>query len=297
MRSAFAAAMIMSLLACQQAHAAGQVITVQVMSSTTTTTPPVIPGGGGSSGSASSPTAVTVSGRAYPLSRVFVLRDGARAADTIAGPDGRFSVTLTRLGSGQRTISVYGEDDGGRRSVLFSFPLQVTAGATTVVSGIFISPTIDANKSAVRRGDPIVFFGKTAPQSSVTIEINSETQLFEYAQSDADGGYLYQLDSSRLEMGQHSAQSRAATGTEISTESSELGFVVGTENVLKGPASDTCQDRRADLNCDARVNLVDYSILAYWYGRPGPYPSGVDLSGDGAVSLVDMSIMAYYWTG
>ncbi len=51
-----------------------------------------------------------------------------------------------------------------------------------------------------------------------------------------------------------------------------------------------------DLNNDKRVNLIDFSITAYWYKRPSP-PATVDLNNDGKVNLVDFSIMAYYWTG
>jgi hypothetical protein len=50
------------------------------------------------------------------------------------------------------------------------------------------------------------------------------------------------------------------------------------------------------MNNDRRVNLVDFSIAAYWYKRSSP-PASVDLNGDGKVDLVDFSIMAFYWTG
>lgn len=201
------------------------------------------------------------------------------------------------MSAGSHTISLYGEDEAGRHSVLFSFPIVVTSGALTLVSGIFISPTIDTDKSEVRRGDPIIIFGKTAPSANVTLEINSETRLFEYTPSDADGVYLYQLDSSRLEMGSHDAASRAATSTELSSQSERVGFVVGDKNVPRAAPPTSCEARRGDVNCDGRVNLVDYSIVAYWYQRTGAVPVKVDLSGDGSVTLVDLSILAYYWTG
>jgi hypothetical protein len=50
------------------------------------------------------------------------------------------------------------------------------------------------------------------------------------------------------------------------------------------------------MNNDKQVNLVDFSIAAYWYKRPSP-PANIDLNSDGKVDLVDFSIMAYYWTG
>lgn len=52
----------------------------------------------------------------------------------------------------------------------------------------------------------------------------------------------------------------------------------------------------ADLSGDDSVNLIDFSILVYWFERSN-YPSGVDLNMDGVVDMIDLSIIAYYWTG
>ena len=57
---------------------------------------------------------------------------------------------------------------------------------------------------------------------------------------------------------------------------------------------------KGDLNGDCRVDLVDFSILAYWYKIPLSdqflETEKEKLSGDGKVNLEDFSIMAYYWT-
>jgi len=58
---------------------------------------------------------------------------------------------------------------------------------------------------------------------------------------------------------------------------------------------------KADLNGDNKVNLVDFSIAAFWYKRTLSADfvtiEKSKLNGDGKVTLVDFSIMAYYWTG
>jgi len=298
MSAALAALAMIATLVSHTALAASQNLTVQVLSSSTaTTSPPIIPSGGGGGGGSivRSDTGITVSGRAYPLSRVYVLRDGTRVVDTIAGPDGRFSATVLRISTGTHTISVYAEDAAGRSSVAFSFPLSVTAGATTAVSGIFVSPTIDTDKSAVRRGDPVTVFGRTAPDANVSVEFNSQTRIFESVSSDENGVYLYQLDSSRLELGDHTVQARAATSSELSTQSGAVAFLVGNANVFK--SGDTDCGRMGDIDCDGRISLKDYSIVAYWYGRNEAPPARVDLNHDGRVTLADLSILAYYWTG
>jgi hypothetical protein len=75
-----------------------------------------------------------------------------------------------------------------------------------------------------------------------------------------------------------------------------VSFKVGDRSVAK-EVEKTC--KKPDLNCDNKVNLIDFSILAYWYKRPltKEAKQKVDLNGDGKVDLVDFSIMAYYWTG
>lgn len=297
------AAFLLAYAAPAQALVAGNGMNlrVQVVSDVPDDPPAVVPnpGGGGGGSSATTRTGITVSGRAYPLSRVSVLRDGAVAATTVAGPDAVFSVTLSRISAGAHTISVYGEDDQGRSSVLFSFPLTVTAGAMTSVSGIFVSPTIDLDKSQVRQGDPIAVFGKTVPGAQVTITVHSEHEIVQRVAAQDDGAYLYYVDSSPLEFGGHVAQAYSGTGAVLSPLSESLDFVVGTENVARGgsapAAGESC--RTGDVNCDRHVDLVDYSVLAYWYQRPGTLPAGIDLNGDGAVTLTDLSILAYYWTG
>ncbi|MEZ4114121.1 MAG: hypothetical protein R3B65_01530 [Candidatus Paceibacterota bacterium] len=45
-------------------------------------------------------TGVLFSGRAYPLSKITILKDGQKAIETIAGPDAQFRVKLTDLNPG-----------------------------------------------------------------------------------------------------------------------------------------------------------------------------------------------------
>ncbi len=53
----------------------------------------------------------------------------------------------------------------------------------------------------------------------------------------------------------------------------------------------------ADINRDGKVNLIDASILAYWFKRPLSAVAKLtaDLNLDGKVDLTDFSIFAYYW--
>jgi len=257
-------------------------------------------GGGTASGGSATPaisTVVNVSGAAYPLSTVVVLQDGQTALQTIAGPDGNFSASLTNLTAGSYIFSVYGEDSAGRRSATFNFPVTITAGATTNISGIFLSPTIGLDKTTVKKGDTLTIFGEAVPSAPVTIQVDSAGPVFLNTTSSANGAYLYEMNTANLELGSHVAKSEAASGNVVSDYSLAAGFTVGSENI-SAPTQSACPPnyQLADLNKDCRVNLVDFSILAYWWHRPNP-PVGYLISGGTGVSLKDFSIMAYEWTG
>ena len=180
---------------------------------------------------------------------------------------------------------------------MLTFPISVTAGATTNVSGIFIAPTIAVDKSQVKRGDNIAIFGQSVSEAEITISVNSDEEFFVKTKADKNGVYLNNFDTSVLEMGSHLAKSKAALAESISAYGKTVGFLVGTKTVLSEPSK--CG--KADLNCDGRVNLVDFSIAAFWYKRSLSESFKIieqeRLNADGKVNLTDFSIMAYYWTG
>ena len=264
------------------------------------TCPPSGGGGGGEAYIQPAPeTKVIFSGRAYPKSTVTLLKDAQIAATTIAGVDANFQMSISGLSAGNYIFALYSEDKDGRRSSLLTFPVSVTAGATTNVSGIFIAPTIDVDKSEVKRGDNIAIFGQSAPQADIVISVSSEEEYFAKTISDRDGIYLHNVDTTILDYGVHYTKSKASIGNLlISSYGQVISFKVGTITVLKEIKPEIS---KGDLNNDNRVNLVDFSIAAFWYKRTisaeFKLKEAERLNGDGKVDLVDFSIMAYYWTG
>ncbi len=256
-------------------------------------TSPSSGGGGGGGGIFTPETKVIFSGRAYPGRNVTLLKDAQIAVSTIADPAANFRVSLSGLSPGGYIFGVYSEDNQGRRSSLLTFPITVTSGVTVEMGGIFIAPTIAVDKSEVKRGENIAIFGQSAPNSEITIAVNSDEEFFGKTVADRNGAYLYNFDTAQLEKGQHLAKSKAAVGGAVSPFSKTVSFAVGTKNIAAELPKAAV---KGDLNFDKQVNLVDFSITAYWYKRPSP-PANVDLNGDGKVDLVDFSIMAYFWTG
>ncbi len=259
----------------------------------------VPPGGGGGGGPiAVTPTGASFSGRAYPLSRVNLLKDGQIIASTLAGPDARFSISATGISAGSHLFLIIGEDVNGLRSPALPFPITLAQGVTTHIGGLFLSPTLAVDKRVVRRGENIAIFGQTVPESEVTIGIASEHETFQITKADEDGVFLYNFNTAPLAFGDHATRAKSAKDGAISEFGRTIAFEVGNRTVLS--TSIGCP-KKGDLNGDCRVNLVDFSIAAFWYKKPlNESLSAVEaaeLNGDGIINLVDLSIMAFYWTG
>ncbi len=274
-----------------------------VVSSTPSSPTPSTSGGGGGGGSIGGLTGTTttttggrvnISGRAYPTSKVVILKDGVTVATTTADPLANFSVSVSSLISGNYTFSIYGEDSDSRKSTAFSFPVYVTSDSTINIGGVFLSPTIDVDKSTVKQGENVAIFGQSVPDSEITISVHSAQEFFNKVKTDKNGVYLLNFDTTPLELGGHTAKSKSAVNTEVSPFGNTVAFAVGNESKKKETVS--CSNLRGDLNCDNRVNLVDFSIMAFWYKKNNP-PQNIDLNSDGIISLVDFSIMAFNWTG
>lgn len=262
-----------------------------------TYTPPSSGGGGG--GGQTRGAQVVLTGRAYPRSQITILKDAQVVATTIADEAAHFQVLIKGLSAGTYIFSLYSEDTKGLRSSLVTFPMTVTRNILTKIDSIFVAPTITGDKVEVKKGSPIILFGQSYPLSDITLEVNSEQPFFIQTKVGSDGVYLRSFDSAVLEFGQHHARARASAKEQISAQSSSYEFIVSNRDVFTSDKV-TCSEK-ADFNIDCRVNLVDFSIAAFWYRREltaeFKQRETRHLNGDGQINLVDFSIMAFYWTG
>jgi hypothetical protein len=222
-------------------------------------------GGGGGGGFIPQYGKIIISGYAQPKSEVTLMSDGTIRSTTIAGDDAKFSFTLDNLSPGNYLFTLYSEDKNGRRSSLYSFPVKLEAGQTITAGNILLSPTIDVDKLEVKRGDFISIFGYSQPEANILINVSSEEELFFRTTSTKDGFYLYQLGTDILEKGEHFTKSKSILANQlVSNYSRVVSFKVSDRTVSK-EVKKVCG--KADLNCDGRVNLIDFSIAAYWYKR------------------------------
>ncbi len=255
-------------------------------------------GGGGGGGSSYVPpvfqTSAMFSGIAYPLSTVTLLENGQVAAVTQSGPDATFQINLANLPAGTYNFGVSAKDPQGNHSAIQTFSSTLTPGAETVISGIFFPPTITADKVQVKRGDVLTLFGYAAPQGQVAVMVNSLNEISATVTSTASGLWTYPVSTDQLEMGGHTAHVWEAADGNVTPDSEIFSFTVGNTDVAAPPVS--AGPSKGDVNGDGKVNLLDFSIMAYWWGKSNP-PATLRLDGKPEIDLADFSIMAYYWTG
>lgn len=245
-------------------------------------------GGGGGGGGTYIATKVILQGRAYPGSSINILKDAKLAAIIKADSQADFNYELSDITPGVYTFGIWAEDKKGVKSLTFSFTTNIISGMATTISGIFLPPTIEIDKTFVQRGEILNFLGQTAPQSEVSIIVNSPGEIIKKTKAETDGTWFYGFDTASLEEGSHGTRANATSLEGLSsTFSQTLTFKVGKE--MAGVIIKT------DINGDKKVNLFDFSILLYNWGIPKN--PAVDLNSDGKVDLRDFSIMLYYWTG
>ncbi len=244
-------------------------------------------GGGGGGWVSSKETKVIIKGKAYPGAKITLLQDGKVITTQNADKLANFNIELTNFTPGVWTFSIWATDKEGRKSVTFSFTASITKNMTTTISGIFLPPTIELSKVNFKKGEDLDIIGQTAPLSQVFTHIESEQEIIKVATSTEEGDWEQVINTEVLEEGMHTSRAKAKSREGLESSFSQvLTFYVGegVSGVI----------RSADLNNDNRVNLIDFSILLYWWGEKN---SSVDLNHDGIINLPDFSIMMYYWTG
>ena len=254
--------------------------------------PPVPPNGG-----PGDIDAAIFKGNAYPKSTISVLKNSIVIATIPAKQDGTFDIRIKNIAPGTYTFGVQAVDANHLTSKLISFTVYISGGITTIVDGIFIPPTITSDKIEVKKNDPIIFSGSGFPNADVRLSLVLDTEVLKQTKTNASGTWYYSLDSSSLMFGDYEAKARSILPDDISFYSDPISFRVGSSTRMRNKASSlTGFRKRCDLNDDGRVNLLDFSIMAFWYKRLG-FPEKVDLNTDKQVNLTDLSILAYCWTG
>ncbi len=264
-------------------------------------------GGGGGGGVApyiplqSGTENITFKGRAYPGANITILKDGSVLKTLTADIQGNYTASAS-MSSGLYTFSIYAVDNKNNRSLTTSFTTSVSALQPKTISDIVVSPTISADKSTVKFGNDVQFFGYAYPQSQINVIINSEHEIYATTSADNFGSWLYKINSGVLAIGDHTTRSQSITlDGMISPFSESLAFKVGDKDVAFGilPKTSLPATRaiNGDINGDNKTNIIDFSIMLFFWNQKNPSNPAADLNGDGEVNLFDFSIMLFWWTG
>lgn len=236
-------------------------------------------------------TVIVFRGIAYPASTVTIERGGNVLVRVPADPAARFDVSLTQQPVGTSTYTIFATDAQDRVGNEMNFTVTLTQGSTVTLSGIFLGPTIEADKTQLKLGETITFLGATAPESTVTVIIESGEQKTFTTTADASGLWTRQILATDLGVGDHSAKAKATAPTqEISDFSDAVAFSVTS-------VPDACDGKkRGDINCDGKVNLTDFSIMLFYWQQRNPKNARADINRDGIVNLTDFSILLFNWS-
>jgi hypothetical protein len=233
-------------------------------------------------------TEIIFKGKAFPSAIVTILRNDAVVAVLKAEQSGIFERSIKGIPGGVYNFSLFAEDTDGKKSETINFTVAVLENRITTVSNIFIPSTISVSPQTALQGEKISIFGQVFPGSKIEIFF-SPIDMTKETTSSNQGKWSFDLETDSLEQGEYKVRNKAFFGEgEQSGFSQELSFkIIKKEGVCKG----------ADLNIDGKVDLVDFSILLYFWEQEKPANRCADINSDGVVDIIDFSIMMYQWTG
>ena len=261
------------------------------------TPPPPNDNGGGGFSSELNSTAkggiISLSGKFAPNTTITLLFSGIPSQQVITNSNGLFALKASHLADGVYVIVLLAKDvnDATASQTSVSYTVYVNSATETVISNITFPPLYYDTGVSYIQGETIVLSGKAIASTSVGIMFD-ETIL---SLVDTDQtGYFKQSLKGKFSLGKHFVTFRQIIGSTTFPfgKSSEISLVRKNVQKIKKSACGS----KADFSNDCRVNLIDFSILAYWNNRSN-FPEKLDLNKDGKIDLKDFSIMAYYWTG
>jgi len=252
---------------------------------------------GGSGGGGGGPgTSLNILGQAYPSATVILVYDALGITTTVADSSGAFRISMLYLPAGDYVFILYALDQDGNRSASLTFTGTLARGVALTKSDLLVSPTITTDYAIIKQGENIKLTGFGPPNTPIAIQVDSDlTHLNLTTQTNPSGQYSHNLNTRSLPLNQYETYAAATFQGAPSPNSLKTLFSVGDRSVIR--EKQPCV--LSDLNCDGRVNLIDFSILLYFWEGAGDLRLNprADIDGSGAVDLVDFSIMLYNWTG
>jgi hypothetical protein len=217
--------------------------------------------------------------------------DGDAVGTVRTNSRGEFLFNL-EVEPGTASFSFWANDVSGTRSATFTTTFDVTQGAVTSVNGILIPPTIHTTTAQINPGAIVILDGQTVPNATIQVSVDNAAPTLTTV-ADATGRWQVSFNTSGLRADTHTVKARFIEGTGALKRESTYGTALSLFVGVEGKATSN-----SDLNRDGKVNLVDFSILVFWWGTPGGNSNPpADINSNAKVGLEDFSILLFNWTG
>lgn len=253
-------------------------------------------------------TTIEFTGLAYPNAQVVLRQDGTILATTQATSTASFSFSEI-ITPGSHTYTLTPTDSAGRVGKSNSYSLTLSEGSTVTISNIFLAPTLVTTFTNITEDQSLLAQGITVPNSTITIFLTSDlvqttgqvttaaavgaaaiNRQFQIT-ADTTGYWSRTFTGVELGVGSHIAQVQATAPSSATSDlSTAVGFSVGAADPCSGSTP-------GDINCDGSVDIVDFSILLFYWNVTNPANARADINADTTVNVTDFSIMLFYWTG
>lgn len=258
--------------------------------------PTATPGAGGPSNPQTQGT-VTLSGFTFPNAKLKLLKDGAVTTTLIANQDGTFQIVINSLPFGNYQFSVFAEDSLGVTSAPYTINVSVYSTQPYTFSNIIIPPTISSNTLLVEVGKQFYVRGYAPSGSIVSLEIPGYSVV---GSTTADVTGYYQISATaNLSANTYNFRTKASYNNISSPYSKPIQITFYNQPQPGEPGIPVPPSQLSscvDYNHDQRINLIDFSILIFWFEKNDPPPS-IDCNADRVVDIKDFSILMYFWTG
>lgn len=232
---------------------------------------------------------VILSGRAYPGSKIEVLRRGSADEDapylTVplethkVSDDGTFDLSLGALVLDEYFFALRVEDKDGRKTGIIAFDVNLKTTDILEAKDIFIPPTIELEKTVVARDKTINIFGYAGSNNLIEVEIDG--LILQTVKAGEDGYWTAVITTSALTFGEHAIKVRQA---DSSGQQSRFSLTKTLKiSLLKFP--------EADFNGDDVINITDWSVFLFRWGQGDENVRlAIDLNKDGKINISDFSM-------
>ncbi len=221
-----------------------------------------------------------------PNALVTIYLNESVAGTVIADNSGNYDKQISGLQPNiNYSIRIFAHDTNGLNSDSVLFSALTLPKINFLISDIVVPTTITTTDSIIFEGDNLVIFGRAHPYSQVTLFIGQgmEHAVVVQVSSQGNWGYTYNSYDLPLATGSHQIVAQEiVTGEYTSQLTTPINFNLSLCKI-------------ADLNCDTRVNLTDFSILMYYWNKTNPGNRRSDINKDGIVNISDYYLMSYYW--